>query len=165
VVLGALSVTPLPEKDLRGDFDPEKEKLLRMASLVGHTSLPQRKSIITDLVSKNIMGMVPKELSEMFGLIETEFDPLNLSKRIKPLFDAIAKNAELVKYLDALKRVALLKLVQQLSQVYQTMRISDFARLADFLSLHDCEKLIVQAVSNNQVCFAPFVHARFAAHL
>ena len=52
----------------------------------------------------------------------------------------------------ALKQVVLLKLVQQLSQVYQTMRISDFAKLADFLSLHDCEKLIVQAVSNNQVC-------------
>ena len=45
----------------------------------------------------------------------------------------------------------MLKLVQQLSKVYQTMRISDFAKLADFLSLHDCEKLIVQAVSNNQV--------------
>ena len=48
--------------------------------------------------------------------------------------------------------MVLLKLVQQLSQVYQTMRISDFAKLADFLSLHDCEKLIVQAVSFNQVC-------------
>ena len=52
---------------------------------------------------------------------------------------------------DVLAQVVLLKLVQQLSQVYQTMRISAFAKLADFLSLHDCEKLIVQAVSNNQV--------------
>ena len=58
-------------------------------------------------------------------------------------------------------QVVLLKLVQQLSQVYQTMRISDFAKLADFLSLHDCEKLIVQAVSNNQV---PGCHVFLRTH-
>jgi len=150
VLLGALSVPPPPVKALDGDMDPEKDKHVRMASLVNYTNVPQRKAIIGDLVSKNIMANVPAELKEMFAFVETEFDPLNLSKRIKPLFKVIESNPELVKYLQALKQVVLLRLVQQLSQVYQTMRISDFAKLADFLSLHDCEKLIVQAVSNNQ---------------
>jgi len=150
VLLGALSVPPPPVKALDGDMDPEKDKHVRMASLVGHTNVPQRKAIIGELVSKNIMANVPTELREMFAFVETEFDPLNLSKRIKPLFSIIENNPELVSYLQALKQVVLVRLVQQLSQVYQTMRISDFAKLADFLSLHDCEKLIVQAVSNNQ---------------
>lgn len=151
VLLGALSVPPPPVMHLvDADIDPDKAKHERMAALVGYSSVPQRKAIIHDLVAKNIMSNVPPELAEMYNFVETEFDPLNLSKRIKPLFAAIEKNAELVRYLMALKQVVLLKLVQQLSQVYQTMRISDFAKLADFLSLHDCEKLIVQAVSNNQ---------------
>jgi translation initiation factor 3 subunit A len=152
VLLGALAVPPPPVKNLDGeDMDPEKQKYQRMAALVGCQTVPQRKSVINDIMGKNVMSNVPKELADLFNFVETEFDPLNLSKRVKPWFEAIEKKPELAKYLQALKHGVLLKLVQQLSQVYQTMRITDFAKLADFLSLHDCEKLIVRAVSLNQV--------------
>ena len=46
----------------------------------------QRKSIISEVVSKNMVSMVPPELAEMLNFVETEFDPLNLGKRVKPLF-------------------------------------------------------------------------------
>ena len=36
-----VAVPPPPVKHLEGDLDPEKEKLLRMASLVGYSSVPQ----------------------------------------------------------------------------------------------------------------------------
>ena len=87
MLLGALSVPPPPVMHLvDADIDPDKSKHERMAVLVGHSSVPQRKAIIHDLVAKNIMSNVPPELAEMYNFVETEFDPLNLSKRIKPLF-------------------------------------------------------------------------------
>lgn len=151
VLLGTVSIPPPPVKAQQGDLDGDKDKSMRMAALVGHSSVPHRKSLISDIVTKNMLEMVPTELADLFKLIETEFDPLNVSKRLKPLFAALEANTDLTKYLTALKQVALLKLVQQLSTVYQTMKIGEFAKLADFLSLHDCEKLIVQAVANKQV--------------
>ncbi len=87
MLLGALSVPPPPVMHLvDADIDPDKAKHERMAALVGYSSVPQRKAIIHDLVAKNIMSNVPPELAEMYNFVETEFDPLNLSKRIKPLF-------------------------------------------------------------------------------
>jgi hypothetical protein len=67
VLLGALSVPPPPNNHRDADIDPEKEKHERMAALVGHSNVPQRKSIINEVISKNIMANVPEELVQILN--------------------------------------------------------------------------------------------------
>ncbi|EKX52821.1 translation initiation factor 3, subunit A [Guillardia theta CCMP2712] len=150
VLLGAVSVPPPAIKQQDVDFDPEKDKQIRMAALVGHNNVPQRRSILSDVVAKNMNTSAYPELVDLFNVLEGDFDPLHLGEQMKPMFAFVEKSEELKKYLHPLKKVVLLKLIQQLSQVYVTMRIADFAKLADFMSLHDCEKFIVEAVAKNQ---------------
>jgi len=59
---------------------------LKREARVSCVNEPQRKSIIAEVVHKKLVNLVPKELAELFTFIETEFDPLNLAKRVKPLF-------------------------------------------------------------------------------
>ncbi|KAJ1479409.1 hypothetical protein T484DRAFT_1814409 [Baffinella frigidus] len=140
----------LPSINGGGLIEADKDKHQRMATLVQHSSVPARRQLVQELVSKNVLQYVLPELAELHKELEGDVDPSLLSSKITPVVKYIEANPELVQYLAPLKKMALIKLVQQLSLVYVTMRITDFAALANFMSLHDCEKYMVEAVARNQ---------------
>eukprot|EP00290_Baffinella_frigidus_P011117 CAMPEP_0180140808 /NCGR_PEP_ID=MMETSP0986-20121125/14477_1 /TAXON_ID=697907 /ORGANISM="non described non described, Strain CCMP2293" /LENGTH=874 /DNA_ID=CAMNT_0022083429 /DNA_START=79 /DNA_END=2700 /DNA_ORIENTATION=+ len=149
LLLATLSID-LPSINGGGLIEADKDKHQRMATLVQHSSVPARRQLVQELVSKNVLQYVLPELAELHKELEGDVDPSLLSSKITPVVKYIEANPELVQYLAPLKKMALIKLVQQLSLVYVTMRITDFAALANFMSLHDCEKYMVEAVARNQ---------------
>jgi translation initiation factor 3 subunit A len=127
LLLGALSVPSHPHRAFELDFDPEKEKQQRMSVLVGHAHhIPHRRTIIADVVGRNVLSQVYSELRPLYGALESDFDPLSLANKVKPVLKFIESNEKLAKYLTPLKKMVIFKLVQQLGTVYREFAIFDF---------------------------------------
>ena len=67
LLLAAIAVPPLPAKSYEVDFDPEKDKQQRMANLVGHSSVPSRKTVLADLFARNVVSVAYPELAHLYS--------------------------------------------------------------------------------------------------
>ncbi|XP_010259909.1 PREDICTED: eukaryotic translation initiation factor 3 subunit A [Nelumbo nucifera] len=173
VVLAALSVTPydLTHGASHLELENEKERNLRMASLIGFNLDPKRESrevlsrstLLSELVSKGVMTCVSQEVKDLYHLLEHEFLPLDLASKIQPLLTKISKlggklayassvpEVQLSQYIPALEKLATLRLLQQVSQVYWTMKIDVLSRMIPFFDFSVVEKICVDAVKYNFV--------------
>ncbi|XP_042478901.1 eukaryotic translation initiation factor 3 subunit A-like [Macadamia integrifolia] len=171
VVLAALSVTPYDHMHGAShlELENEKERNLRMASLIGFNLDPKRESrevlsrasLLPELVSKGVMTCVTQEVKDLYHLLEHEFLPLDLASKVQPLLSKISKlggklasasfvsEIQLSQYIPALEKLATLRLLQQVSQVYQTMKIEVLSRMIPFFDFSIVEKISVDAVKYN----------------
>lgn len=153
VVLAALCIPSLPTKDGESSESGMKEKMGRMATLLGFaTSNPTRASLLDEINTQGIFKQVPEHLQQLFFLLEQSSDPLCLVESGKPLLEQIESqqtNAEdavvLSRYVQPLQSVLLLKLLWNLSSAYYTVKIQFLKDLADGLGMtfENVEKAIV----------------------
>eukprot|EP00262_Sarcandra_glabra_P011006 TRINITY_DN2670_c0_g1_i1.p1 TRINITY_DN2670_c0_g1~~TRINITY_DN2670_c0_g1_i1.p1 ORF type:complete len:1017 (-),score=219.66 TRINITY_DN2670_c0_g1_i1:176-3064(-) len=173
VLLAALSVTPYDYKHGAShlELEHEKDRNLRMASLIGFSLDPKRdsrevllrSSLLSELASKGVMTCVSQEVKDLYHLLEHEFLPLDLASKVQPLLTKISKvggklssassvpEVQLSQYVPALEKLATLRLLQQVSQVYQTMKIEVLSRMIPFFDFSAVEKISVDAVKYNFV--------------
>jgi hypothetical protein len=52
-------------------------------------ALLSRESLIADIERKGLLTLVPAEVKQLFGLLESEFDPLQLCKVVSPLLESL----------------------------------------------------------------------------
>ncbi|XP_042520473.1 eukaryotic translation initiation factor 3 subunit A-like [Macadamia integrifolia] len=171
VVLAALSVTPYAHTHGAShlELENEKDRNLRMASLIGFSLDPKREirevlsrsSLLSELVSKGVMTCVSQEVKDLYHLLEHEFLPLDLASKAQPLLTKISKvggklasassvpELQLSQYIPALEKLATLRLLQQVSQVYQTMKTEVLSRMIPFFDSSVVEKISVDAVKYN----------------
>jgi len=171
VLLAAISVMPYDHKHGAHHFEleNEKERSLRMASLLGFSLDPKkdtkemlsRSALISELVAKGVMTYVPQEVKDLYHLLENDFHPLDLSDKVQPLLGKLSKlsdklssaspvpEVQLEQYIPALERLTALRVLQQVSQVYQTMKITALSRMIPFFDFSVVEKLSVDAVKYN----------------
>lgn len=171
VLLAALSVSPFDT--LYGashlELENEKERNLRIASLIGFSLDPKRDnrellsrpSLLVELANKGILTCVPQEVKDLYHLLEHEFCPLDLAVKAQSLLAKISKlggklssassvpEVQLSQYLPALERLATLRVLQQVSQVYETMEIEKLSKLIPFFDFSSIEKLAVHAGKYN----------------
>lgn len=173
VLLAAISVTPYDHRHGAPHFEieNEKERSLKMASLLGFSLDPKRDSrevlsrsaLLSELVSKGVMTYVPQEVKDLYHLLENDFHPLDLAEKTQPLLAKLTKlsdklssaspvpEVQLEQYIPSLERLTTLRVLQQVSQVYQTMRIGNLTRMLPFFDFTVVEKLSVDAVKYNFV--------------
>ncbi|KAJ4950931.1 hypothetical protein NE237_027763 [Protea cynaroides] len=171
VVLAALSVTPYDQTHGAShlELENEKERNLRMASLIGFNLDPKRESremlsrasLLSELVSKGVMTYVSQEVKDLYHLLEHEFLPLDLASKVQPLLTKISKlggklasassvpEVKLSQYVPALEKLATLRLLQQASQIYLTMKTDVLSRMIPFFDFSVVEKVSVDAVKYN----------------
>ncbi|KAI3438410.1 hypothetical protein D9Q98_000841 [Chlorella vulgaris] len=169
VVLSSLAVLPY-EQQQRADADPTAahERAQKMATILGFSAterrdgraLLSRESLIADIERKGLLTLVPAEVKQLFGLLESEFDPLQLCKVVSPLLESLqtlnqpvtaaspVKEMPLEAFAGALQHVAVAKMVRQLSEVYSVVRVSTMSDLAPFIGFGQAEQMIVDAVRN-----------------
>jgi len=130
------------------DFDLQKEKNLRMASLLsfGAVTMPKRSQLVEELNLKNISTQVLPELTDLHFLMEKKFNPLQLCQLVKPKLDYLTTQPTLKQYAKPLQNLLIIRLLQQLSKVYETMQIAEFCKLVTFVGFNDIEKLITESV-------------------
>lgn len=136
VLLSALSIPVISTSRSRGaliDVDEvRKNKNNRLTSLLGMSSAPTRAVLFKDAMSKGLLKRVKPEIRELYQILEVDFHPLSICKRISPILAQIGADKEMQQYVAPLQQVILTRLFQQLSQVYESVELKFVQDLAQF---------------------------------
>ena len=136
VLLSALSIPVISTSRSRGalmDVDEvRKSKNTRLTNLLGMSSAPTRAVLFKDAMSKGLLKRAKPEIRELYQILEVDFHPLSICKRISPILTQIGSDAEMEKYVAPLQQVILTRLFQQLSQVYESVELKFVHDLAQF---------------------------------
>lgn len=136
VLLSALSIPVISTSRSRGaliDVDEvRKNKNNRLTSLLGMSSAPTRAVLFKDAMSKGLLKRAKPEIRELYQILEVDFHPLSICKRISPILAQIGTDKEMQQYVVPLQQVILTRLFQQLSQVYESVELSFVQNLAQF---------------------------------
>lgn len=136
VLLSALAIPVISTSRSRGilvDVDEvRKNKNTRLTNLLGMAQAPTRASIFKDILSKGLLSRVRPEILDLYNILEVDFHPLSICKKISPILSQIGADSEMNKYVLPLQQVILTRLFQQLSQVYETVELKFVYELAQF---------------------------------
>lgn len=147
VLLSALSIPVVSAT--RGqygylDADEQQTRNMKLASYIGLSKPPTRDLLLKELVAKDIVDQAIPEIKQLYHVLEVDFDPLTLCKKVMPLTEFLEKDEKFVIYVKAIKEVTLTRLLQQLGEVYKTIKLQTIAELAPFTSMHTIEKFIME---------------------
>lgn len=136
VLLAALSIPVISTTRSRGalmDVDEvRKSKNTRLTNLLGMSSAPTRAILFKDAMSKGLLKRARPEIRELYQILEVDFHPLSICKRISPILTQIGSDPDMEKYVAPLQQVILTRLFQQLSQVYESVELKFVHELAQF---------------------------------
>lgn len=136
VVLSALAIPVISTSRSRGaliDLDEaRKNKNTRLTNLLSMPSAPTRALLFKDINSKGLLKKARPEIRELYNILEVDFHPLSICKKISPILAQIGQNPEMEKYVVPLQQVILTRLFQQLSQVYESVDLKFVNDLAQF---------------------------------
>lgn len=136
VVLSALSIPVISTSRSRGaliDVDEtRKNKNTRLTSLLSMPSAPTRAALLKDTISKGLLSRVSPEIRDLYNILEVDFHPLSICRKISPILAQIGADPDMEKYVLPLQQVILTRLFQQLSQVYESVELSFINNLAQF---------------------------------
>ncbi|KEI41654.1 uncharacterized protein L969DRAFT_321844 [Mixia osmundae IAM 14324] len=144
VLLSALAVpisgglAAARRKDLGSeDGEAARGKVLQLVNLLGLSVAPARATLIRDALARGALKRASSEIQELYAILETDFQPLLITRKIGPLLAKLAANPDYTRYVDPLKEVVLARLFQQLAQVYDTIKLSRAVKLASFAKDED----------------------------
>lgn len=136
VLLSALSIPVISTSRSRGalvDVDEaRKNKNARLTNLLGMSQAPTRAILFKDALSKGLLKRARPEIRDLYNILEVDFHPLSICKKISPILAQIGADPEMKKYVLPLQQVILTRLFQQLSQVYETVELQFVLDLAQF---------------------------------
>lgn len=136
VLLSALAIPVISTTRSRGamvDFDEaKKNKNSRLTHLLGMSQAPTRARLFHDALSKSLLQRARPEIRDLYNILEVDFHPLSICKKISPILTKIGADPEMERYIVPLQQVILTRLFQQLSQVYETVDLSFVESLAQF---------------------------------
>lgn len=136
VFLSALAIPVISTSRSRGalvDVDEaRKNKNTRLTNLLGMATSPTRTVLFRDALNKGLLRHVRPEIRELYNILEVDFHPLSICKKITPILTKIGADPEMEKYVVPLQQVILTRLFQQLSQVYESVELKFVYELAQF---------------------------------
>ncbi|KAJ9212483.1 hypothetical protein DTO166G4_5975 [Paecilomyces variotii] len=136
VLLSALAIPVISTSRSRGalvDVDEvRKNKNARLTNLLGMAQHPTRAALFKDALNKGLLKRVRPEIRDLYNILEVDFHPLSICKKITPILQQIGADPEMEKYVVPLQQVILTRLFQQLSQVYETVELKFVYELAQF---------------------------------
>ncbi|KAH8431764.1 putative eukaryotic translation initiation factor 3 subunit EifCa [Aspergillus melleus] len=136
VLLSALAIPVISTSRSRGalvDVDEvRKNKNTRLTNLLGMAQSPTRAVLFKDALNKGMLKRARPEIRDLYNILEVDFHPLSICKKITPILKQIGADPEMEKYVGPLQQVILTRLFQQLSQVYESVELKFVYELAQF---------------------------------
>ena len=136
VILAALSIPVISTSRSRGalaDIDEaRKNKHQRLTNLLGMSQAPTRAALFKEIQARGLLKRARPEIRDLYNILEVDFHPLSICKKISPILAQIGSDPELGKYVVPLQQVILTRLFQQLSQVYESVELKYVMGLAQF---------------------------------
>lgn len=148
VLLSALAIPVISTSRSRGalvDADAARtNKNARLTNLLRMNTAPTRAVLLKDALNKGLLQRCRSEIRELYNILEVEFHPLSICKRISPILSQIGSDPELQKYVQPLQQVILTRLFQQLSQVYESVQLEFVLSLAQFPDPYQVSKATIE---------------------
>ncbi|KAI8059279.1 hypothetical protein BC940DRAFT_313920 [Gongronella butleri] len=136
VLLSALAIPIITTTKTRPGYLEADEyriqKHTRLSNLMGLAAPPTRTGLLKEALNKNILSRVRPEIRDLYNILEVQFHPLSICKKINPIMTKLAEDKEMSLYVRPLHQVILTRLLQQLSQVYTTVKLEFVLQLASF---------------------------------
>ncbi|KAG5462357.1 MAG: eukaryotic translation initiation factor-like protein 3, partial [Olpidium bornovanus] len=135
-LLSALAIPIINPSKSRGymQMDESKHRTRRLTDLMNLSRIPTRAGLLKEALNNNVIRKATPELRELYNILEVEFHPLSICRRIAPIVEALSKHEEYSIYCKPLHDVILTRLLQQLSQVYTTINLAMLLKLTQFPS-------------------------------
>ncbi len=160
-VLVACLAVPVPsqhpdfDKFIETDRTPQ-EKMARLAVLLSLQQPPTRQSLLRDAARFGVLVAAAPQVQDLYQALEVDFHPLRLCRRVERGVRFVEESeelssAQLTQYVPALKEVTLVRLLKQVSQVYRSIEFSRLLELAPFADGFSLERVIVNAVRQNDM--------------
>jgi translation initiation factor 3 subunit A len=147
-LLAALSIPVISQARSKGallDVDEAKRtKSTRLTNLLGLLKAPTRASLLKDIINKGILKSARPEIRDLYTILEVDFHPLSICKKISPILVKIANDPDMKPYVQPLQQVILTRLFQQLSQVYDSVQLSFVLELASFPSPFEITPTVIE---------------------
>ncbi|KXS17777.1 hypothetical protein M427DRAFT_54363 [Gonapodya prolifera JEL478] len=144
VLVSILAIPIITTAQSRLDFD-DKSRTQRLTALLRAARAPTREGLLKEALTRNnILSRVRPEVRDLYNILEVQFHPLSICKRIAPVVASLAKQPELAKYVTALLQVVLTRLLQQLSQVYTTVKIDFLVELLSLPAPHNLDAVQIE---------------------
>jgi translation initiation factor 3 subunit A len=135
-LLAALSIPVISQARSKGALldvdDAKRNKNTRLTNLLGMSKPPSRAVLLKDILGKGLLKRARPEIRDLYAILEVDFHPLSICKKISPILVKIADDPDMKPYVLPLQQVILTRLFQQLSQVYDTVQLSFVIDLASF---------------------------------
>lgn len=148
VVLSALAIPVISTSRSRGALvdseETKKNKSSRLTNLLVMSQAPTRAILFKDALSKDLLRRVRPEIRQLYNILEVDFHPLSICRKIAPILSQIGANPELEKYVVPLQQVILTRLFQQLSQVYETVQLDFVLDLAQFPAPYEMSRITIE---------------------
>ncbi|CDS04184.1 hypothetical protein LRAMOSA07138 [Lichtheimia ramosa] len=136
VLLSALAIPIITTTKTRPGYveaDEQRiQKLNRLSVLMGLPYHPTRTGLLKEALNKNILSRVRPEIRDLYNILEVQFHPLSICKKINPIMTKLSEDPDMARYVRPLHQVILTRLLQQLSQVYTTVKLDFVLQLASF---------------------------------
>lgn len=146
LVLAVLSIPTFSQRSRVGlsDVDDQKNRNARLTGLLNLPRTPSRESLLRTALFKNVLAHVKPEICELYKILEVDFHPLSIKKRLAPVIEKIGAEKDYAPYVKSLYQVILTRLFQQLSQVYKTVKLDFVVGLASFPAPFDASPVEIE---------------------
>lgn len=126
------------------DEDETNEKVSKLSSIVGISSVPTRDSLLKDALSKSSLNYLNPRFLELYNVIEVEFHPLSICNKVGSFLLEMDTKEHLKPYIKALYNVAMTRFIQQISQVYSTITLDQLNNLSKAPVIDELNKFSIE---------------------
>ncbi|ANB16033.1 Rpg1p [Sugiyamaella lignohabitans] len=147
LLVSVLAIPPRGAASATGnsyEIDDQKHRNTRLSGLLNLTKTPTRESLLASALSKNVLAHVRPEIRDLYKILEVDFHPLSIKKRLGPVVDKIGSDPNYQPYIKPLYQVILTRLFQQLSQVYKTVKLDFVISLASFPAPFNASRIEIE---------------------
>lgn len=150
-VLAALSILPDSRHDmLVPAMTPKDRENLKLAQTLGFDCLPKRSSLFDLLIAEKLIDKNDK--TSLYYLLELEFDPSGLSKKVYPMIESLKLDELLSKYSVPITNAVISCVAHQCSRLYENIKISSFERfLPNNMKFDEVESVLMENVQVHQL--------------
>ncbi|KAJ3214257.1 eukaryotic translation initiation factor 3 subunit A [Dinochytrium kinnereticum] len=119
----AIPIISSSKRSMYSENDDGKPRTVRLTNLLRVAKAPNREALLKEALGRNVFSRVRPELRELYNILEVDFHPLSICKKVAPILATLSETKELAKYIKPL---------QELSQVYTTISMDSILSLATF---------------------------------
>lgn len=157
-VSDALAAAAVETQLLAGDaegasIDFAAEKSARLVQLTGSGSVPTPQSLMSDLISKDVVSLASEEVRKLFAVLTEDSSTKEagwLNSRVPELISQISRESS-SQYLAGISRLAIVKITKDMQSMYSCVRFERFeSATKDIMPMDESVRLLGQLKRTEQ---------------